>query len=500
MSPLLQLKAFDHTIAHSGVRQIDKAPNCPLHYLIFCDAVVEEIDLPQPAKKQHAITLVEQSIREKLSKLSANDVNENAFKLALQYANQQLINFVDIENYPILISALIVAVYSNANDSKDASEEGVSLYLAGAGDCRVYAIDEEGVSLAFYDPKNQFRSSYISPERRYQTLENVLGNKSYLNVQCRRIYKDSSQSYLIASCGVYQQAVESDLHALGMHPNDPQKGASPYFSRCRKENDLLLTICQIEKQSAKSSIDSSEQKGAKDALAPQRKKGGKVVLTLSALALAGLSTVWALNRMPENNSEPSQAILSLQENSRLQNDVILKLKKEIDEKAEELRQIKGQLTQMQPGIYTEALDKAAETIEKLHQLLKEKEAKAKQLTQEIEKDPVLSHTEPSESNGGKKIEKSGHVLLGDSLKRQLNELSMSLKEDKTLAAIPKLVQSIRKGMAQKESELSSLVDKKNQLVAESEALRETIIELQKATLNTLKRTRTQLLQEFSSKN
>lgn len=509
MTSKFKIKTTHFQYTSSGVKETAQQNQSKLKYVLFCDAVpAPSSDASQEKSSPYTggpIEIVEKAVLEKLGQLQPEKLTETFLSAALQYANTKLLAYNRSQKSTTLVSAVILALNPSAIDPS-LKEKGAELIVAGLGDCRVYQIDDEGISLTFYDPANPYRSMYATAQKRILSMDNALGKRSNVQIQSRKIFKNSSQKYLIASCGVFQQATEQELLALGLSPKDPKTGVAAFMASCAsKENGLRLASVSLENSSSLPKAPPASE----PAFQPNRRKGRLyTVATVSASTLVILSLALFIikNKMDSKQQAPalkpitkeSPELLALQKQSQAQGEMIHFMKNEIDTRTKELNELREQLASVahQPQIVAQTrseLEQASKIIDELRQMLHEKEQKAKELEQlSVQSESPLKSTSLSAQS------RSALQALNNQLLQQFDTLQKAYAQQKTQASsLKKVVAEIKQSLLKKEKLLSTSQQSSEQINQEAKALREVIIHLQKSTLSQLDSAKKQIAKQIS---
>lgn len=490
MIPKFKIKAATYRHSQGKVNETIYQSSNELNYFLFCDAVSST----GPEQRELSIQVVENAIREKLENLPLEHINETNLILALQHANKKLLEFNKKEQINILVSAVIMALNPVAIDYST-KEKGCELMIAGVGDCRIYQIDQEEITLTFYDPKNSFRSMSITPQKRLLSLDNALGKKSNLYIQTRKIFKSHSQRYLAVSCGVYQQATEKSLLAIGLN----SKEASVFISSCPSKDNDLAASCLILENAASASKNLSS-------IEPRPKVRKRSIVTLAASSAVILAiALFGINYILENNqkkqlgaSSDNAEIASLMKQSKTQTELIISLKHEIEGRGNELKELRKELAGaiQQPKIDqapSPDMEQALKTIEDLRRLLEEKEKKAIELAKQED----VSSTSDENSNLSKKSQLALQNV-NNQIKMQFDSLQKAYAQKQIpKTTLEKVVADIKQSLIKKENLIASHLSSE-EVNQEATALRELIISLQKSTLLKLEQTKKQISEKLDA--
>lgn len=462
----------------------EKISNNGASYVLFCDEVPKQIGNSQ------AIQIIEKAINSKLAHLSSEKLTEMNLTAALQFANSELLDYNQTNKTNALVSAVLVALNPIAFDS-ETNIKGAELIIAGLGDCRIYQVDSEELTLSFYDPRNPFRTLYVSPQKRLISLENVLGKKPNIQVLCRRIFKSQSQRYLIASCGCYQQATQQELLSLGTDTGDLSQAMSAFFSHCSsKENDLKMMMISLENSLSKESP--APKKPSTSTISAKKTKTPFLVgAALVALGLAGTLFYQNTHKNEGSVHAKNDLLQAIQNQSQMQTELILSLKNEIDMRNSELKELRNELSKTlshsklaKKEQASRNFDEASKIIEDLRRLLKEKQEEATQLAKNVatELSSNLDHTATAALQ-----------TVNSQLTQQYEKLhkfyAQQRIEKNTLA---KAVGDIKSSLSKQARLLASAPERAEQSNEEANKLQKLIIELQQSMLNQIEQAKKQI--------
>lgn len=223
--------------------------------------------------------IIEQVVSEKVSKIDENTLNEQSLTEALEAANLTLLRVWQETKQPLKASAIVIAIKRckqptiDTNSKAGLESESAEIYIAGAGDSRVYEVFPEKLSLIFSDPKNIQAAVSETPESRTNSLKNVLGHSPRIDVHCRKIPSRMTQNFFIATWGLFSQSTPWEMLKMGLKPDFLKgKAAESLLSRMKFESTVSCCAVKFENHLLSSSDKSSRSKQGRHSMNSQHLK------------------------------------------------------------------------------------------------------------------------------------------------------------------------------------------------------------------------------------